>query len=48
MAAIRWYKRAKFVAEHPGWTYRDYDEASAADILLDQEYRAMIGNLING
>ena len=40
--AVRLFERARFVAEHPGWTYRDYDEAAAADILFDREYRAMI------
>jgi len=40
-AAVRWWERAKFVNEHPGWTYRDYDAADAGDILLDAEYRVM-------
>jgi hypothetical protein len=47
-AALRWWERAHFVNEHPGWTYRDYDEAEAGDILLDKDYRAMLRNLQNG
>jgi len=40
---IRWFERAQFVHEHVGWTYRDYDEADAADILLDRDYHAIAG-----
>lgn len=43
--AIRWWERAKFIHEHQGWTYRDYDDASAGDILLDQEYLSMMAGL---
>ncbi len=34
--AIRQMARARFVNEHPGWTYRDYDEAAAGDIWIDE------------
>lgn len=40
--AVRLFERAQFVNNHPGWTYRDYDEASAGDILFDREFQAMI------
>lgn len=43
--AIRWYERQKWIEEHPGWTFRDYDEADAADILLNRDYRNMLSNL---
>jgi hypothetical protein len=47
VAAVRWFERAKFVHEHAGWTYRDYDEADAGDILLDGEYLNMLNGLRN-
>jgi hypothetical protein len=43
--ALRLFERAQFVNSHPGWTYRDYDEASAGDIAFDLEYHAMIAPL---
>ncbi len=43
--ALRWFERARFVNEHPGWTYRDYDEAAAGDILLDRDYHALLAPL---
>ena len=40
------FERWLFVKEHPGWTYADYDAASAGDIALDAEfakvYKAML------
>ena len=45
--ALRWFERAQFIAEHAGWTYRDYDEAEAGDILLDKEYRSMMSGLLH-
>ena len=46
--AVAWLKRVRFVHEHSGWTYRDYDEAEAGDILLDQEYLTLMHNLRKG
>lgn len=46
--AVAWFERARFVNEHPGWTYRDYDEAEAGDILLDGEYQTIMSNLRKG
>ena len=43
--ALRWFERQQFVEEHPGWRYKDYDEADAADILLNRDYRTMLANL---
>ncbi len=45
VTALRWWDRARFVNEHPGWTYRDYDEAAAGDIQLDADYRAIKAGL---
>ena len=42
VAAVKAFERYKFVNDHAGWTYRDYDEADAGDILLDQEFTAML------
>ena len=39
--AIRWHERQRWIAEHPGWTFADYDAARAADILLHEEYLKM-------
>jgi len=36
----------RFVHEHSGWTFRDYDEADAGDILADQDYHAMLEGLL--
>lgn len=46
--AVAWFERAKFVNEHAGWTYRDYDEAEAGDILLDGDYQTLMRNLTRG
>ena len=48
MATVRWFERQMFVEEHPGWTFRDYDEADAADILLNRDYRNMMQSLTKG
>ena len=42
------FERAQFVNSHPGWTYRDYDEARAGDIAFDREFHAMIAPLPKG
>lgn len=34
--AVRAMERAQYVNQHPGWTYRDYDEAAAGDIWIDR------------
>jgi hypothetical protein len=36
--ATRLFERYLFVKQHPGWTYRDYDEATGGDVLLDAEF----------
>lgn len=41
--ALRLMKRAQYVNEHPGWTYRDYDAANAGDIWFDEVYRSTRG-----
>jgi hypothetical protein len=43
---VQWFDRAKFIHDHPRWTFRDYDEADAADILLDRDYHAMMEGLL--
>jgi len=45
LRAVHWFERAQFVTHHAGWTYRDYDEASAGDILLDRDYQAIVAGL---
>jgi hypothetical protein len=40
--AIKAFERYQFIQQHPGWTYRDYDEADAGDILLDKDFTAML------
>jgi hypothetical protein len=45
-SAVKWFERMKFVHDHSGWTFRDYDEADAADILLDHDYHAMMEGLL--
>jgi hypothetical protein len=45
---LRLFERAQFVNAHPGWTYRDYDEASAGDIAFDREFQAMIAPIKGG
>jgi hypothetical protein len=40
--AVKAFERYKFVNGHAGWTYRDYDEAAASDILLDKDFTAML------
>jgi hypothetical protein len=44
---VRLFERARFVNDH-GWTYREYDEARAGDILFDAEFQAMIRPLPKG
>lgn len=44
--AVAWFERQKWVDEHQGWTYRDYDEADAGDILLERDYRNMMAALL--
>ena len=39
--ALRWHERHRWIEDHPGWTFADYDAASAADILLHSEYQKM-------
>jgi len=46
VAATAWFERHKWIEEHPGWTYRDYDEAEAGDILLERDYRNMMASLL--
>ena len=38
LRALRWWERHHWVEDHPGWTFADYDAASAGDILLHSEY----------
>ncbi len=45
LSAVRWFQRAQFVHDHPAYRYRDYDEASAGDILLDRDYHAIVAGL---
>jgi len=45
LRAVQWFERAKFIHDHQGWTYRDYDAADAGDILLDRDFHAMLSNL---
>jgi hypothetical protein len=40
--ALRLAERAQFVKDHPGWTFRDYDEANAGDILFMREFEKML------
>ena len=35
------YDRARWIDEHPGWTFEMYDHANAGDILFQREYAAM-------
>jgi len=35
-------ERAQFVIDHPGWTFADYDNAKAGDILFMREYEKML------
>lgn len=41
-SAVRLSERAQFVKDHPGWTFEDYDNAAAGDILFMREYEKMI------
>jgi len=41
LRAWRWHERHRWIEEHPGWTFADYDAASAGDILLHGEYQKM-------
>ena len=36
--ATRLFERYMFVKHHAGWTYADYDAATAGDIALDAEF----------
>jgi len=45
-AAVKWFDRMKFVHDHSGWTFRDYDEAAASDILLDRDWHTMMDGLL--
>lgn len=41
--AIRLAERAQFILDHPGWTFEDYDNAAAGDLLFLTEYQKMAG-----
>lgn len=34
-----------WVKEHPGWTYKDFDEMTPSDRLLHQEFEKMLAGL---
>jgi hypothetical protein len=40
-AALRWEQRHRWLADHPAWTFADYDNAAAGDILSHGEYLKM-------
>lgn len=40
--ANRLAERAQFIKDHPGWTFKDYDEARAGDITFMREYETML------
>lgn len=42
---MQWFERMKFVHDHTGWTFRDYDNADAGDILLDRDWHNMMDGL---
>lgn len=39
--AITWYERHAWIEDHPGWTFADYDQAAAGDILRHDDYLKM-------
>ena len=41
MRALRWHARQKWIEDHAGWTFADYDAAAAGDILMHEEYLTM-------
>jgi hypothetical protein len=45
---VQAFERYQFVNRHPGWTYRDYDEAAVSDIRLDEDFTAMLQPLGKG
>ena len=40
--ANRKAERAQFIIDHPGWTFKDYDEAAAGDIVFMLDYQKML------
>jgi hypothetical protein len=41
------FKRWRYVQEHPGWTYADYDACAAGDLLLHDEFAALWSGLLS-
>jgi hypothetical protein len=40
--AVQRWERFRWVEDHPGWTYDDYDNAKASDIGLAREFLRMM------
>lgn len=40
-SALRWEQRHRWIEQHPAWTFADYDNAAAGDILSHTEYMTM-------
>jgi hypothetical protein len=39
--ALKLAERSQWIEDHPGWTFRDYDEAPAGAILFHRDFLTM-------
>jgi len=42
IGAVEWLRRHAWIEDHSGWTFDDYDNARAGDILTHEEYHKLI------